>query len=211
MLPGFIEGSPLLEGLWVVGILIIFSVAAWLISQFIKRTQMKLRRPHRTTLLPQLLQSVSRPVVILVLIEGVILALGSISSLESWAPALIIASVSMIIVIVTYGIARSGGVLLVWYLRTQGFRKKAKIDEGLVSFLRRISTILVYAIGLLILLDYLNISVTPILTGLGIAGLAVALALQPTLSNFFASTQIVSDRVVRVGDFIELENEISGY
>jgi small-conductance mechanosensitive channel len=50
------------------------------------------------------------------------------------------------------------------------------------------------------------------IAGLGLGGLAVALALQPTLSNFFAGTQIVSDRVVRVGDYIELDNGvIRGY
>ncbi|MFC1974165.1 mechanosensitive ion channel family protein [Chloroflexota bacterium] len=157
------------------------------------------------------MQSIRRPLVILIVLEGIILALGSVSYLDSWNHALRITSVSVIITMVTYGTARIGGVLLVWYLRAQGFRRKAQVDEGLISFLRRIATILAYAIGLLVLLDYLNIAITPIITGLGIAGLAVALALQPTLSNFFASTQIVSDRVVRVGDFIELESSVSGY
>ncbi len=72
--------------------------------------------------------------------------------------------------------------------------------------------LIIYAIGILILLDYLNVSITPILAGLGIGGLAIALALQPTLGNFFAGTQIVSDRVVRTGDYIELDNSsIRGY
>jgi len=66
--------------------------------------------------------------------------------------------------------------------------------------------LIVYALGILVLLDYLSIAITPIVAGLGIGGLAVALALQPTLGNFFAGTQIVSDRVVRIGDYIELEN-----
>jgi small-conductance mechanosensitive channel len=61
-------------------------------------------------------------------------------------------------------------------------------------------------------MDYLNINITPLVAGLGISGLAVALALQPTLGNFFAGTQIVSDRVVRVGDYIELDGGgVRGY
>ena len=71
--------------------------------------------------------------------------------------------------------------------------------------------IVVYAFGVLVLLDYLDIAITPIVAGLGIGGLAVALALQPTLTNFFASTQIVSDRVVRVGDYVELDSGVRGY
>jgi small-conductance mechanosensitive channel len=61
------------------------------------------------------------------------------------------------------------------------------------------------------LLDYLGISITPMVAGLGLGGLAVALALQPTLSNFFAGTQIVLDHVVRVGDYIELDSGVKGY
>jgi small-conductance mechanosensitive channel len=63
----------------------------------------------------------------------------------------------------------------------------------------------------MLILDQLNISISPLIAGLGIGGLAVALALQPTLSNFFAGTYLVSDNVVSPGDFIELENGLSGF
>jgi len=62
-----------------------------------------------------------------------------------------------------------------------------------------------------VLLDYLGISISPMIAGLGLSGLAVALALQPTLGNFFAGTQIVSDQLVRVGDYIELDSGAKGY
>ena len=61
------------------------------------------------------------------------------------------------------------------------------------------------------LLDYFGISITPLVAGLGIGGLAVALALQPTLGNFFAGTQLVLDRMVHVGDYIELDSGEKGY
>ena len=59
----------------------------------------------------------------------------------------------------------------------------------------------------MILLDYLKISISPILAGLGIGGLAIALALQPMLSNFFAGSQIVADRIVKVDDYVKLESD----
>ena len=52
---------------------------------------------------------------------------------------------------------------------------------------------------------------SPILAGLGIGGLAVALAVQPTLSNFFAGTYVVTEGEMKKGDFIELEGGPSGY
>jgi len=61
-----------------------------------------------------------------------------------------------------------------------------------------------YGLGFLILLDSFGISVTPILASLGIGSLAVALALQPTLENFFSGLQIIVDKPVQLGHFIQL-------
>jgi len=66
-------------------------------------------------------------------------------------------------------------------------------------------------IGLLIILGVLGISIAPLITALGIGGLAVALALQDTLANFFAGVHILVEKSVRVGDFIKLESGQEGY
>jgi small-conductance mechanosensitive channel len=65
--------------------------------------------------------------------------------------------------------------------------------------------------GALILLDTLNISVTPILTALGVGGLAVALALQDTLSNLFAGFYVSLAGQVRVGDYVKIDSGSEGY
>ena len=65
-------------------------------------------------------------------------------------------------------------------------------------------------IGGLVLLGHLGITITPILTALGIGGLAVALALQDTLSNLFAGFHLLADRPVSVGDVVRLENGMEG-
>ena len=57
----------------------------------------------------------------------------------------------------------------------------------------------------LLLSDALGISLAPALTALGIGSLAVALALQDTLSNFFAGISLITDKPVRPGDFIRLD------
>ncbi|CAI8036744.1 Uncharacterized MscS family protein YhdY [Geodia barretti] len=60
-------------------------------------------------------------------------------------------------------------------------------------------------------LDVLGVNVTPLVAGLGLGGLAVALALQPTLSNLFAGTYVITEGVVSVGDYIEMEDGVTGY
>jgi len=65
--------------------------------------------------------------------------------------------------------------------------------------------------GFLVILTVLGISITPLITALGVGGLAVALALQPTLANLFAGIHIMMEQAIRVGDFIKLESGQEGY
>jgi small-conductance mechanosensitive channel len=70
---------------------------------------------------------------------------------------------------------------------------------------------LVAGVGVLIILDSLGISITPILASLGIGSLAVALALQPTLENLFSGIQLIADKPIELGHFIKLESGEEGY
>ncbi|OGW85010.1 MAG: mechanosensitive ion channel protein MscS [Omnitrophica bacterium RIFCSPLOWO2_01_FULL_45_10] len=89
----------------------------------------------------------------------------------------------------------------------------AKVETALpvTSLTQNISRIIIFVIGLLIILNNLGISITPILATLGVGGLAVALALQDTLSNLFAGFHIIIARQVKVGDYIKLESGEEGY
>ena len=71
--------------------------------------------------------------------------------------------------------------------------------------------IIVIGLGLLILLDSFGVSITPLLASLGIGSLAVALALQPTLENFFSGIQLIMDKPIKVGHFVKLESGEEGY
>ncbi|MFC2005625.1 mechanosensitive ion channel family protein [Chloroflexota bacterium] len=206
MPPQFVMGSPFLEAAWAVGILLVSVFIAWLIILGMRRIQPRLEKRFKSTPISGLLESLYRPVVLLVVFQGLILGLSSVSYLAPWSTALGTISIAIIIVLATYGLARTGGVLLGWYLH------KVKMRQSLIRLVQRFAIILIYIGGLIMLLDHLGQSISPLIAGLGIGGLAIALALQPTLSNFFAGAQVVSDRLVRVGDYIELENsEIKGY
>lgn len=74
-----------------------------------------------------------------------------------------------------------------------------------------ISRGIIISIGVLILLSSMGVSITPIVASLGITSLAIALALQPTLENIFSGMQLVVDKPIRVGDYIELETGEQGF
>ncbi len=98
-----------------------------------------------------------------------------------------------------------------WYSDNVTPATRAGVQSRLLPLFRRIATVIVYGLGGLLILDQLNINISPLIAGLGLGGLAVALAIQPTLANLFAGTYVMTEGVISTGDFIELENGISGY
>jgi Small-conductance mechanosensitive channel len=69
----------------------------------------------------------------------------------------------------------------------------------------------IVGVGVMVLLQSIGISVAPLLTALGVGGLAVALALQDTLRNLFAGIQILASKKVQPGDFVKLDTGEEGY
>jgi len=79
------------------------------------------------------------------------------------------------------------------------------------SIFKNLTKAFVLLLGFLVILHTLGISITPLITTLGIGGLAVALALQDTLANFFAGLHIVATQKVKLGDYIKIETGEEGY
>jgi small-conductance mechanosensitive channel len=79
------------------------------------------------------------------------------------------------------------------------------------SLVQKVAQAIVLIAGTLLVLDNAGVHIETLLTALGIGSLAVALALQPTLSNLFAGIHLSLAKPIRVGDFIELEDGVQGY
>jgi small-conductance mechanosensitive channel len=79
------------------------------------------------------------------------------------------------------------------------------------SLTRNVAWTLVAVLGLLVVLNGVGLSITPMLTALGVGGLAVALALQEPLANFFAGLFITLAGQIRVGDYVKLDSGQEGY
>jgi len=86
----------------------------------------------------------------------------------------------------------------------------SKLPFAMAGLSRTLTRLFVFGIGLLILLRFWGISITPILTALGVGGLAVALALQDTLGNIFAGVHLLVEAPIAVGQFIRLSADEEG-
>ncbi|MQY09502.1 mechanosensitive ion channel family protein [Actinomadura macrotermitis] len=82
---------------------------------------------------------------------------------------------------------------------------------GSVTIFANITRVLVLGIGVLIMLQTLGVSITPLLGALGVGGLAVALALQDTLANLFAGVHVLASKTIEPGDYIRLSTGQEGY
>lgn len=207
------QDTPVLV-LWeVVLALITFGVTLGIVlvvNVFFQRVVSIFTRRTRTTLDDHLVAAVRVPVVELILVVGAYLSLLHIDFLDPYQPYIRNATIVLIIFGVASLVNRVAGALMTWYGQEMATRTKTDIDEKLLPILRRIAFVVVWGVAVVIVLDRLHINISPLVAGLGISGLAVALALQPTLSNFFAGTYILTDASIRPGDFIQLDSGVMG-
>ena len=112
---------------------------------------------------------------------------------------------------VSYIGARIIQALLQLYLERVSQQVSGSLYNRLLAQTGWIVPLVVYFLGALMVLDLFGVSITPLVAGLGIGGIAVALALQPTLSNLFSGMSLVSEGEVNEGDFIELDGGPAGF
>jgi small-conductance mechanosensitive channel len=133
---------------------------------------------------------------------------GALHSVEI-RPVVLNASLKILRVIVILSVTIAVARICVGFVNL--YSKKAGGVFVTTTLFSNITKLVVFIIGLLVILDLLGISITPMLTALGVGGLAVALALQDTLSNLFAGIQIIASKKLRVGDYIKIDTGEEGY
>lgn len=121
--------------------------------------------------------------------------------------ALVLSTAARVIVIVALVLVLYRLVdVLAAHLSTRAELSESRLDDQMVPLVRTSLKIVLVFVGLLILLQNLNVNVGSLLAGLGIGGLAMALAAKDTIANFFASVMIFIDRPFRIGDLVKVED-----
>jgi small-conductance mechanosensitive channel len=92
-----------------------------------------------------------------------------------------------------------------------GYARKSRINIPITGLAKNVVRGFILVLGALVLLDTLGIKITSLIAALGIGTLAVALALQDTLSNLFAGAYIIIGKNIRTGDYIKVDTGVEGY
>ncbi|MBL4590347.1 MAG: mechanosensitive ion channel family protein [Phycisphaerales bacterium] len=95
------------------------------------------------------------------------------------------------------------------WLSGQAAKTETKFDDLLVPMVKRTAKLFIGAIGLIYIASAFSIEIMPLLTGLGIGGLAVAFAAKDTIENFFGSIAVIMDRPFEIGDWVVV-NDVEG-
>jgi len=142
---------------------------------------------------------------------ALIVLLGAYAATLSMRPSVVVKEIAdrsvvvLLLVVLTLVAARlTGGLVAAYAGRAEG----GLPASSLISNMARLVVLL---LGGFLILQNLDVSITPLITGLGLGGLAVALALQPTLSNLFSGFQIIAARQVSPGQYIRLDSGEEGY
>ena len=189
--------GPLVFVIWVVCLTVIMRVIYSRLRRLASRTA--------TDIDDILIGALHIPTMIVIVVSGAYLLVRILPLSARWHEGLAIAIKVAVIV--------SGVIFADAIVRAALRRASTKVDylrssPGVVhTAVRGVIVLLAVLIGL----DTVGVSITPLIASLGVGSLAVALALQSPLSNFFAGIQIAADKPVELGQYIKLDSGEEGY
>lgn len=182
------------------------------VKYFLENIAPELIKGTKTTLDDELFKAVNGPLQVFIVAFGIYLVIlafeGFAGSVALWLDRLMIVG---LICIFAYLVTNVIQGLLNWYKNDVAPSTLSSFDDMIIPFLKNIVTAVVATITILVTLEQLNIiAITPLITGLGIVGIAAALAAQELLSNFFGSLSILMDRPYKVGNRVKIQGIDSG-
>jgi small-conductance mechanosensitive channel len=166
------------------------------------RNRLRKLRPHQSrTTLEIVVAVIDRTTRLFLIAVAIWLSLRPLSIPARFDRALDVA----LLAIVWFQVALWGTTIVSRLVHRRG--SDAAEGDASLNILRFIATVLVWSIALLMLLANLGVEIMPLVAGLGIGGIALALAVQNVLGDLLASLSIALDKPFRVGDFLVLGEE----
>ncbi len=101
--------------------------------------------------------------------------------------------------------------LITNYVQPLAERTRSELDDHLLPLMRKLVKFVVISIAIVMIIDNFGYNVSSLLAGLGLGGLAFALAAKDLLGNFFGGLAIAVDRPFKIGDRIKLSGEVDGW
>ncbi|MDG2227181.1 MAG: mechanosensitive ion channel family protein [Flavobacteriales bacterium] len=204
--------NTILEWLIALGIILGGVVAAKLLYWFTSVVLKKITAKTKTKLDDLLIEKLEKPVIFVVIIVAYYLAIsylefpkgpeGEINGIQNLLFKL---ATFAIIIDVTWFISRTLDAIVEEYVLPLAEKSESDFDDQVLPILRKGIRAIIWIMGIIIGMDNLGIDITAMIAGLGIGGLALALAAQDMVKNIFGGIMIFLDKPFKIGERIQID------
>ena len=171
---------------------------------------LRMTRKTKTTLDDEIVKNLHKPVSMLLLGIGAKIAWESLEASGKFATIITNIVHSFTAVIIIYIITSTLNILIKHFGEKISKKTESTLDDHIVSFISKTNIIIFIIAAILTILKVWGVEIAPLLAGLGIGGIAIAFAMQKSLSNIFGGISLILDRSINVGDIIVLEDGTRG-
>lgn len=116
----------------------------------------------------------------------------------------------LLVISATWFISRAVSTFINVILKEKVNDESSRMDEHALSLIKKVSSFVIWSIGVITALNNAGVDVGALIAGLGIGGVAIALAAQDTAKNIFAGMMILFDRPFKIGELITIDGT-TGY
>ena len=198
-------GNSILNWVIAVGILILSFVVVkmlyWIFSNVIRRLTSK----TKTNLDDVLIDKLEKPLTYLVLILGYWISIHYLVFKEEVELVLENAAYFLLVIDVTAILSRIVDALITEIIMPISEKSDSSFDNQLIPVIQKGVRSIIWILGIIIGLDNIGFDITAMIAGLGIGGLALALAAQDSVKNIFAGIMIFLDKPFRIKDRIQVD------
>ena len=196
----FIWGSVALRFL---AILIITIIVAFLLKVILKTVLKPLAKKTKTKIDDIIIKSLSSIAFYVIISIGIKIGLSQFQLTTNIFQNIVS---TLLVLIVSIFLFKIIGHFANLWMKEWKFKTKTSADERLIPFLQKILKAVVIILAVIFIFSAWDVNISPLLATVGIAGLAIGLAVKDSLSNILGGLQLVLDKTFKVGDKVELES-----
>ncbi|MCF7798649.1 mechanosensitive ion channel family protein [Candidatus Woesearchaeota archaeon] len=202
-----IGGNNVVQWLLFIGILILAFGSIKLIYFIFEKIFKTLTKKTKSQVDDLIVDALRGPIIFAVILGAIHFGKGVLTLSDAVTGWYLKVFVVLVAINITWLIVRIIDIILANYVQPMTKKSSIPLSDTSYPVLKRLINFLIYVIAIIVILRNLGFEVSSLLAGLGIGGLAFALAAQDILGNMFAGIAIISDKPFKVGDRILVDGQ----
>jgi MscS family membrane protein len=192
---------------WAISLFIILAaivagkICYWFFGKIIK----KLTSKTKTKFDDIIIDMIEEPIVFAIGLAGIWYAVNILTFNDTIWPWIVKAYGFLIAINITWLIARVFDSIYKEYILPLAEKTETDLDDQLMPIIRKGTILIIWVLGVIIALNNAGYNVTALIAGLGIGGLALAMAAKDTIANIFGGFTVLTDKPFKVGDRIKVD------